>query len=135
MVCLNCGHKLEVANSRPQKRTNSVWRRRACPHCQAVFTSVEVIDLPASLVFKGSQGHLEPFSGDKLFISVYEACRHRRTAPEDARHLTDTIINHLLGAKYSSVIRRQHVVTVTLGALERFDRTAALQYRAYHSVN
>ncbi len=134
MVCLYCGSKLAVSNSRRQKRTNSVWRRRTCPTCKAIFTSIESIDQTANLAYQGRSKHLQPFSGDKIYISVYEACRHRKTAPEDARHLTDTIIKQLLGAKHSAVIRRHHVVTVTLGALERFDRTAALQYQAYHPL-
>lgn len=134
MVCLYCGSKLAVSNSRPQKRTNSVWRRRACPKCRAVFTSVEQIDPAASLVFQGDQKHTEPFSRDKLYISVYEACRHRKTAPEDAKHLTDTIVRQLLGAKHSAVVRRHHVVTVATGVLERFDRLAGIQYHAYHPL-
>jgi transcriptional repressor NrdR len=134
MVCLYCGSKLAVSNSRPQKRTNSVWRRRACPNCKAVFTSVESIDPTATMLFEGLKKHLEPFSRDVLYISVVDACRHRKTAPSDARALTDTIIKQLLGAKHSAVVRRHHVVTVTLGVLERFDRTAALQYRAYHPL-
>lgn len=134
MKCLYCGAKLSVSNSRPQKRTNSVWRRRACPACKAVFTSVETIDPTATLMFQGSAKHLEPFSRDVLFISIFDACRHRKTALSDARHLTDTVMQQLLGAKHSATVRRHHVVTVTLGALERFDRTAALQYRAYHPL-
>lgn len=134
MVCLYCGSKLAVSNSRPQKRTNSVWRRRACPACKAVFTSVEAIDPTATLMFQGGQKHLQPFSRDILFISVVDACRHRETAATDARALTDTVVQQLLGAKYSASVRRHHVITVTTGVLERFDRAAAIQYHAYHPL-
>ena len=134
MVCLYCGSKLTVSNSRPQKRSNSVWRRRACPSCKAVFTSVESIDPTTNLMFQATTKHIEPFSRDKLYISVYEACRHRKTATTDARALSDTVITQLLGAKYSATIRRHHVVTVTIGVLERFDRAAAIQYAAYHPL-
>jgi transcriptional regulator NrdR family protein len=134
MVCLYCGSKLSVSNSRPQKRSNSVWRRRNCSNCKAIFTSVESIDPTSTLMYQGFDKHTEPFSRDKLFISVYEACRHRKTASEDARHLSDTVIMQLLGAKHSAILRRHHVVTVTTGALERFDRPAAIQYLAYHPL-
>lgn len=133
MVCLYCGSKLAVSNSRPQKRTNSVWRRRTCPTCKAVFTSVEAIDPTANLLFQRDRKRTEPFSRDTLYISVYEACRHRKNAPEDARHLTDTIIKQLQGVK-SHIVRRHHIVTVVTGVLERFDRAAAVQYRAYHPL-
>lgn len=85
-------------------------------------------------MFEGAKKHTEPFSRDKLFISVYEACRHRKTAPEDARALSDTIVKQLVGAKHSATIRRHHVVTVATGVLERFDRVAAIQYLAYHPL-
>lgn len=85
-------------------------------------------------MFQGQDKHLQPFSRDKLFISVYEACRHRKAATEDARALTDTVVKQLLGAKHSATVRRHHVVTVTTGALERFDRAAAIQYLAYHPL-
>lgn len=85
-------------------------------------------------MFQGRTKHLQPFSHDKLYISVYEACRHRKTATEDARHLSDTVVKQLLGAKHSATVRRHHVVTVTTGVLERFDRAAAIQYLAYHPM-
>lgn len=134
MVCLYCGSKLAVSNSRSQKRTNTVWRRRACPTCKAVFTSIEAIDPTKHLMFQGRQKALQPFSRNKLYISVYEACKHLNSAPDDSEALTDTIIIQLLGAKHSATVRRHHIVTVALGVLERFDRTAALQYRAYHPL-
>ena len=134
MKCLYCASKLSVNNSRPQKRTNSVWRRRACPACKAVFTSVELIDPTSTLMFRADNKRLQPFSRDILYISVYEACRHRPSAARDARALSDTIIRQLIGAKHSATVRRHHVVTVTLGVLERFDRSAGVQYRAYHPL-
>jgi transcriptional regulator NrdR family protein len=85
-------------------------------------------------MYRGPDKPIEPFSRDKLFISVYEACRHRKTASEDARALTDTVVKQLVGAKHSATVRRHHVVTVTTGVLERFDRVAAIQYLAYHPL-
>ncbi len=85
-------------------------------------------------MFQSQKKPPKPFSRDQLYTSVYEAVRHRKTAPEDARHLTDTIIKQLRATKHSAIIQRHLVVTVSLGALERFDRTAALQYRAYHPL-
>lgn len=132
MVCVYCGTKLVVNNSRPQKRANTVWRRRACPHCQAVFTSVESIDLASGLLYRDAQKRVQPFSRDSLYISVYEACRHRKTAATDARALTDTIISDLLPQSHNATLERQQVVTATTAVLGRFDPAAGSAYAAYH---
>lgn len=132
MVCIYCSSKLVVSNSRPQKRTNSVWRRRACPNCQAIFTSVETIDPTASLMFEDHQKHLQPFSRDKLYISIYEACKHRKTAAEDARGLSDTIIVSLLRDTQVATLLREQVIGMSTEVLKRFDKAAATAYAAYH---
>src|SRR6185369_12958000 len=92
MVCIYCGGKTAVVNSRSQKKANQTWRRRQCLDCQAVFTSVEAVDLPTSLLFKKDAKHSEPFQRDKLFISVYEACGHRKDALRAATALTGTAL-------------------------------------------
>lgn len=131
MVCLYCDTKLVVINSRPQKRTNSVWRRRSCPGCNIAFTSLEEIDPASTLVIKDSSGRLQPFSRDKLFLSVYKSCRHRMDPVEDARALTATIVARLGDRKSPELTRRQVIKTVAK-VLGRFDSLAAMQYEAYH---
>lgn len=132
MVCIYCGSKLTVSNSRPQKRTNSVWRRRTCPNCQAIFTSVETIDPTVSLVYKDHQKRLQPFSRDKLYTSIYEACKHRKAAPDEARALCDTVITRLLSNASSATVTRPNVISATTETLRHFDKAAASTYVAYH---
>ena len=70
---------------------------------------------------------------EKLFISIYESCRHRPTAIADAIGLTDTIINECLSAqKPSGVIQRSDVLAITGRVLTRFDIVAGTYYAAYH---
>lgn len=135
MKCLYCDIKLTTANSRPQQKSNSTWRRRNCNACGAVFTSVESIDLSKTLVFERSAKHVEPFCRDKLFISIYEACKHRKDALAAAEGLTDTVISKLLPTISAAVVTRGDVHAITQRALKSFDHAAAVQYTAYHPIS
>lgn len=133
MVCIYCGNDTRVTNSRPQKRRNSVWRRRECLHCNAIFTSIEQVDCETSLAFENATSHIAPFSRDQLFISIYEACRHREHAVLDASNLTDTILNTVLKqAVKNGVVTRTNLARIALETLQRFDEAAAMYYKAYH---
>lgn len=135
MICIYCGGKTSVVNSRGQRRSNQTWRRRQCQNCQAVFTSVEAVDLPSSLVFKRSPKHSERFQRDKLFVSVYESCKHRKDAAEASTALTATILGKLLHKIESATLDRVQVISVTTEVLRRFDKAAAVQYQAYHPID
>lgn len=134
MVCVYCGSKLTVSNSRHQKRTNSIWRRRACSSCKAVFTSVEALDLKTSLAFKSRSSHTEPFSRDKLFISIYQACKHRKRAIDDAGHLSETIIRLLGRSSSSAIVSWADVIKISQEVLANFDTAAESHYKAYHPL-
>lgn len=122
-----CSHDLFVTNSRPQRSRNQVWRRRRCTACQAVFTTVEALDLSKAVTVHGL-----PFSRDKLYISIYEACKHRQAAAQDAAGLTATIINRLLPAIIHGQLEAPTIVAVAGDVLRRFDAAAAVHYQAYH---
>jgi len=133
MVCIHCGQKTHIINSRLQKRSNQVWRRRECLNCQAVFTTEEKTDYSAAWLVRDQSGALQPFSHLKLFLSLYKSCEHRKTALSDAEALTDTVIKKLLGRSATSpAIDRQLIIQTTLVALNRFDRAASSHYQAFH---
>lgn len=132
MVCIYCGGKTQVTNSRLQKRLNHTWRRRQCSECGAVFTTEETVELAGSLMVGPTRGPLRPFSRDKLFISIWRALGHRETALYDAAALTATTIGKLLHGGTRAAIPATDISRVTHETLERFDTAAAVQYRAYH---
>ncbi len=132
MVCIYCGSKTQVINSRHQKRQNNTWRRRACSRCQAVFTTSEAPELSTSLSVD-RQGHLRPFERDKLLFSLHSSLLHRKTASADASALTATIISLLYGQARSGVIATADIRQTAASVLERFDKPAAVHYRAFHS--
>lgn len=132
MVCIYCSSKTSVVNSRRQKRSNKIWRRRQCLKCQAIFTTSESVDLDKSLVIT-SNSQYKPLKRDKLFVSVYDSLRHRKTALNDATALTDTIINRLY-ARHSAQIEKNDVIKIASEVLKKFDKAGYVYYTAYHST-
>jgi transcriptional repressor NrdR len=132
MVCINCGHDTRVINSRPQKRNNQIWRRRECQRCHTVFTTEESVRLPLSWRVKTTSGGLEPFSRDKLFVSLHKSLLHRKTALEDADALSDTVIRRLTDRKQSRAIDKAQIIKIVQVTLTRFDRAAAVHYEVHH---
>ena len=74
----------------------------------------------------------QPFSRDKLFISIFESLKHRKSAQEDATALTDTILRHLYPYIQDAALSRDTIARETTSVLARFDTSASVQYSAYH---
>lgn len=133
MVCIYCGNSTQVTNSRLQKRSNQVWRRRRCQTCKSTFTTRESADLSTSLAVTYSATDIRPFSRDTLLMSIYDCCRHRPSAIDDATHLTQTIISCFI-KQNNGTISRSAIVETCIDTLKRFDSTAATIYSAYHPL-
>ncbi len=133
MNCIYCAGDTSVVNSRPQKRTNSVWRRRECKDCGVIFTSNEHIDLSGVIVVRNNR-HSEPFSRDKLFISIHDSLKHRKAPLTDAQALTDTVIKHMLTVRIEPEVSVGILSNYCHQVLEKFDRAAASHYAAFHDI-
>lgn len=131
MKCVYCSSETKVTNSRLQKKPNRVWRRRQCLVCQATFTTEEQAVTDTSLLVSGAK-RVEPFSREKLLLSVYEALRHRKTAISDATALCDTIWGQLQPQINTAQLERRQIIETTLGILKRFDKAGATAYLAFH---
>ncbi|MEK7602946.1 MAG: hypothetical protein AAB459_01730 [Patescibacteria group bacterium] len=83
---------------------------------------------------KHISGKLEPFSRDKLFLTVFDSLKHREAAQSDATSLTDTILNKVLIKSNASIIEAEIIFDATLEVLDRFDTHAAAHYRAYNTT-
>lgn len=132
MVCIYCGSATRVINSRHQKRRNRVWRRRHCPACGSLFTTEESALYEAAWLVTGTKGRLEPFSRDKLLLSLLDACGHRKAALRDAQGLTDTVITKLSATVKNGSLAKSHITRAALVALNRFDKAAGVHYEARH---
>lgn len=135
MVCIFCGSATAVVNSRHKVRDNHIWRRRLCLSCQAIFTTNEQADLSSTVVVRGHDNHLSPFSRDKLFIALYESCKHRETAVADATALTQIIVTDLIARASQGVIDRANIKETAHTVLQRLDPAAATFYAAYHPLD
>jgi len=81
-----------------------------------------------------SPKELDPFSRDLLFVSIFESCKHRKTALDDASALALTIIGELIKIVEDGSLERDTIVAVAAAVLERFDAAAATMYAAYHPL-
>lgn len=127
MVCTYCGAKTEVINSRVQKRSNQVWRRRQCQRCSALFTSHEAVDL-SSVLFIDQK----PFVADKLFTEVLLAMQDRSDCYLRAREATSTIVKQLLKLTSAPFIEAPEVSQTAAKVLKRLDKQAYLRYQVEH---
>lgn len=132
MVCIYCGGKTHVTNSRQQRRTNTIWRRRECLDCQGLFTSQEGFLLEGAVLVNSAQKAATPFSRDVLWLSVYDSLGHRKQPLADATGLTDTIISKLLPHIEQAQLDTSQIKKTTSEVLRRFDKAAATYYLAYH---
>jgi len=136
MECIYCGGETCVTNSRAKKKLPSVWRRRSCEACVAQFTTLEQPDYSTALsVGRPSTTKLEPFSRDKLFLSLHMALGHRKDALNSATALTQTVLSKLMNKKHieNGVIPVSHIAKETQQVLKRFDNLSANTYKAYHT--
>lgn len=134
MVCIYCSNATQVVNSRLQRRPNQVWRRRKCLECGTVFSTHELAAYDAAWRVKSTHGKLVPFKRNKLFISLHKSLEHRATAIDDASALSDTIIGTLLKGAQNGVIEPAQITAVTYDVLARFDKAAAVSYKAFHPI-
>lgn len=135
MVCIYCSNKTQVSNSRHQKRSNTVWRRRQCMVCQSIFTTVESVEEGSSFTYKNTAGSLEPLERDHILMAVYDSLKHRKTALSDATALTATIMSMAYKNAANGVIDRDNLVAICSEVLQRFDTVAATHYAAFHPIS
>jgi transcriptional regulator NrdR family protein len=76
---------------------------------------------------------LKPFIREKLFLAIYQSCKHRPQATLDSASLTQTVINDLIAHGRGGRITRQHIIDSVLAVLSPYDKVAATVYSAYHS--
>lgn len=133
MICPYCKKDSQVTNSRHQKRSNSVWRRRKCTSCNAIWTSLEHLHYATVWrVRKGNQ-NLTDFRQETLLISLYKALQHKKTADIGAKYVCDTVIARLTTKKLAE-LPTTLIANTSYDVLRRYDKVAAALYKATHSL-
>ncbi|MDQ3093577.1 MAG: hypothetical protein M3Q70_00140 [bacterium] len=129
MVCIYCDGPTKISNSRKTSKGLRTWRRRVCQDCQAQWTTLEAVDFESAYRVKKTSGQLESFSWAIFFSSIYEACKHRKSAAIDAMELSQTILNKLQLSQ-QAVWPTSKLKAVTEQTLMFYDKTAAAVYSA-----
>jgi len=134
MFCVNCFHKTtNVVNSRSRKKHPSVWRRRKCPACNTIFTTIERPSLQDNRPVSLQDGTTTAFNLGKLLISIASAFMHdSEKASCDALWLAQSV-EDTLSTEYA-IITPEDIAAVTHQTLKRFDELAAVQYAARHQL-
>lgn len=132
MVCIYCSSSTNVSNSRPSKKLRQVWRRRLCTVCGANFTTLETYDLSNSILVIKRNKELQPFSRDKLFVSVLLATNHLKNNVADAGALTNTILRHILNqTPRDPDITTSQIAKIVLSVLKKYDAASSIKYASY----
>ena len=131
MVCIYCGGKTNVFNSRRQGRNNQVWRRRVCLACKATFTTQEAPVLAKAFSVSGGR-QPSPFIPDRLFTEILLALQDREDCYEAARELTDTICQRLAKNAPDGLILASDISFEAAKVLKRFNRQAWLRFVSEH---
>lgn len=134
MFCINCFHKnTSVTNSRPHKKKPSIWRRRKCANCNAVFTTFERPSLSENTPIHLPDGKTDTFNLGRLTLSIAASFAH---SPDDRRysslHLAQTVEDTLSSQRTS--ITPGDIEAATHQTLKQFDELAAIQYAAQHQL-
>ena len=134
MFCINCFYKkTNVTNSRPHKKSPSVWRRRRCSECGAIFTTTERPSLADNTSVSLPDGSSDTFSLSRLTISIAASFTH---SPEKAKYdslwLAQTA-EDILSTEHT-IITPDEITATVHQVLKRFDELAAIQYAARHKL-
>ena len=133
MICIKCSHDTKVTNSRPHKKTPSVWRRRQCLSCGATFTTNEVVADDSYLFYVVRGNEKEAFSLPRLMFSIGQALSHRHDIADDAYWLTQTVAQSVQ-ATASDTVEVRSLAETTWQTLAQFDATAGISYGARHEL-
>lgn len=136
MICIKCSADTKVTNSRPHKKTPSVWRRRECRACGTVFTTTEVVaDDSYQFTVIAADAAKTAFSLPRLMISIVSALGYKQSATiaDDSYWLAQTI-TQMIQATATDTITTEALSLYAHDALSNFDATAGIQYGARHGL-
>ncbi len=136
MFCINCFNpNTSVTNSRPHKKTPSIWRRRHCKACGHTFTTDERPRLShTQAVWDPKHDKTMVYNPGKLVISIALAFGHNvAKGKESAWDLMETI-TAILATQFQGSLSTDDITAVTHQTLKNFDEAAALQYAMQHQL-
>ena len=133
MVCLYCGSKTKITNSRYNKELHKTWRRHRCTNCNWIFTTYESIDMLQAVMVKKRSGKLEPFYEYKLFTSIKKSIDHISQPAKNANMLVQSVLRLVYRDLNGPVVTSLDLDRYVASVLKRFNAAAAVKYLSYKS--
>lgn len=129
MQCPFCSAKTKVYNSRRSHQATQTWRRRQCLSCSKAFTTREKVDFNGITTVRDGND-LQPYSRERLLLSIIKASQALSLAPEMPAELTDSIELKLQKAHHFDIAELDSgtIAEITLEVLISFNANLALQY-------
>jgi transcriptional regulator NrdR family protein len=136
MICVKCHNpSTTVTNSRPHKKTSSIWRRRNCNNCGYTFTTEEHPKIELTVIVNGFDTPSSSYSLSKLSVSLARAFTHDiDLGARSALDLATTITTTISSEHNSPTITPTEIARYAHIILERFDQRAGLQYGLAHHI-
>lgn len=135
MRCPFCGRDdTQVKDSRPAEDGAAIRRRRACPGCNARFTTFERVQLRELTVLK-TDGRRVPFDREKLARSIRVALRKRPVEEDQLERIVNQIQRKLEAETEAEVTSRQ-IGEIVMDTLKDVDEVAYVRFASvYRNFN
>jgi transcriptional repressor NrdR len=131
MRCSKCGcQEDKVIDSRTSREGGTIRRRRECLSCGHRFTTYEAIENESITVVKRDDRR-EPFSADKLLLSLRIACRKRPVSPGKLEEIVEQIVQEI-GDKYDREVPSMAIGERVMAALKDVDQVAYVRYASVY---
>ena len=135
MVCIYCGGKTRIYNSRSMQRSNNTWRRRVCTLCDTAFTTIEAADYSKHITVRSQTKTTSEFNRDRLLISLHASLQHRADPLDDAVGICETVVNSVAQHSNNGMLTTTTIRETVITVLKRFDALAAQHYSAMHPAH
>ena len=130
MHCPFCRHgDSRVIDSRVTDDGAAIRRRRQCPACSRLFTTVEV----ASLTVVKRSGVTESFSRDKIVSGLRKACQGRPVTDDDLARLAQQVEDEVRASGLAQIDAHE-VGLAILEPLRRLDEVAYLRFASVYKA-
>lgn len=132
MKCPHCkASETKVVDSRFVAATDTIRRRRACPHCGARFTTREVVEVHFPRVVKRS-GMRSQFNEDKIRKGLGHACEKRNIDAKQIEKLLSAVKERVITASSGDEIESSVIGELVMSELKALDMVAYIRFASVY---
>lgn len=119
-----------MLDSRPTSEATAIRRRRACPKCDARFTTYERIESVPLMVVK-KDGRREEFDRGKILRGILTACEKRPISLSAVESLVDRVEDELRNRAEQEVSSRS-IGELVMAGLRELDQVAYVRFASVY---